>query len=259
LRSWQVQDSDSENITAAQRASNDFGNQVSIAESATEQLSVAQNNHKTWQHIHDKYERSSSDVKQSLNNEFMSHMLNKHGDSLSVSSVLNQPEELQRNLTEFSSQKVNKMLSSKFENVQDEIKKMHSNKELVSNSAAVMPTKVANVRSNVENRVNEGPDIDARYEGLKVKHDDEDRIAKKNYKERLQTQPIIDQKKVEMAETKVSKEHKEKVKATAQEHAAKTLAKDTGKSLGKIWQAEKKKAYARSERLQAELKRREEK
>lgn len=256
LRSYQVQDSDSENISAAQRASNDFGNQVSIAESATEQLSVAQNNHKTWQHIHDNYERSSSDVKQSLNNEFMSHMLNKHGDSLSVASVLNQPEELQKNLTEFSSQKVNKTLLSKFENVRDEIKTMNVNNEVVSKQVSEMPTKVANVKSNVITRMNEGPDIGEKYEGTK---DQFEKKKAKPIKNKIQAEKGIKRHKAEMAETKVSKEHKEQVKATAQEHASVTLAKDTGKSVGKFMKGQKKKAYARSERLQAELKRREEK
>lgn len=256
LRSFSTQDSDSENISAATRASNDFGNQVSIAESATEQLSVAQNNHKTWQHIHDNWEKSSSDVKQSLNNEFMSHMLNKHGDSLSVASVLNQPEELQKNLTEFSSQKVNKMLSSKFENIQDEIKTMHANNEVVSKQVSEMPTKVANVKSNVITRMNEGPDIGAEYKGLEDQYETK---KAKPIKNKIQAEKGIKQKKTEMAETKVSKEHKEKVKKTAQEQASVTLAKDTGKGVSKFMKGQKKKAYARSERLQQELKRREEK
>lgn len=256
LKQYQLQDSDSQNLSQTQRASNDYGNQVSHAQNATEQLSIAKNNHETWQNIHDTFDRSSSDQKQSLNNEFVQEMMEKYDDPTVISEMLQKPEELQKNLGDFSMKIAQKMVESKFENVQEKVKDIKETTKEVPTEMTRMQTESSNVRSSAKTKIDKSPNIGAKYEGIKRQY----KYKKNNEKieNDIQAQNHIDQKKVEMAETKISKEHKEKVKAITQEHAAKTLAKDTGKSIGKFMEGQKRKAYARSERLQAELKRRKE-
>lgn len=256
LRQYQLQDSDSENLSLMQKAANDYGNQVSNAQNATEQLSIAKNNHETWQQIHDTFDRSSSDQKQSLNNEFMKEMMDKYNDPKLVTDMLKTPEKLQENLGDFSMKIAQKMVESKFERVGEQVENLQKNSGVAATDIKGMDAKMSETRSHVKKQMSERPDIARERKAIEENYEKKDNEEIENT---IQSDRQIAQKRSEMSETKVSKEYKEKVKRIAQESPLKTVAKDTSKSVGKFMEEQKKKAHARSERLASELKRREEK
>ena len=256
LQQFTKQSADQENLSTGQRVASDYGEQLSKAQGYTEQLSKAESNHSSLSKIHDEYQKGSTDVKQNLNNEFSSAMLEKYDNSAAVGRMLQNPEELQQNLKEFTTQKANKMISSKFDNEENSTKNGENNyiKNMYDNKAtSTIPTTITksakSVRDTVDNRVKAREEINELAKPLdaqlKVKKKESEEF-KENH---INAQGQIDAKKAELHKTKVSDEHKQEVKREAKEYIGKTVAKNTGKQLGKYWDGQKQKAYARSERL----------
>jgi hypothetical protein len=252
LQQFTNQNTDQENLSNTQRASQEFSRNLQESVASTEQLSTAQSNHQSYQEVHDEYRKGSSDTKQNLNNEFVDAMLVKYDDSTAVGRMLQKPEELQQNIREFSSNKVNKMVESKLDNVGTEVQNMHDNSKVVSNEFSKdtgKPIKASSVRTNVEKELKTRGEIEAGYDRLDEKYQAKDKASEDFKKNHINAQEQIDAKKAELHKTKVSDEHKQEVKSEAKEYVGKTVAENTGKQFGKFWGGQKQKAYARSERL----------
>uniref|UniRef100_UPI00292FBEEC hypothetical protein n=1 Tax=Candidatus Neptunichlamydia sp. REUL1 TaxID=3064277 RepID=UPI00292FBEEC len=220
--------------------------------------------------LHDAYQKSSTDARQNLNNEFTDAMLKKYDDSASVNRMLKEPEELQKNIEEFTTQKANKMIQSKFDYNETKnkipeteyLKTMHKTgpketaeigdksirqREVAPTIPKAMEAKANSLRGSVESQVKAGGEIGDKRDFLEAGFDykKSDGTIQNN----IQAQEQIDANKAELHKTKVSPEHKQEVKREAKEYAGKTVAKNTAKQLGKFWDGQKQKAYARSERL----------
>jgi hypothetical protein len=105
------------------------------------------------------------------------------------------------------------------------------------------------MRDTVNNRVKTEGEIEGKRTQLKAGFDAKDRSRNDDYANHINAQEQIDANKAELHKTKVSDERKQEVKREAKEYVGKTVAKNTGKQLGKFWDGQKQKAYARSERL----------
>ena len=274
LQQFTQQSTDQENLSQGQRVATDYGEQLSKAQGYTEQLSTAQSNHASLSKIHDAYQKSSTDARQNLNNEFTDAMLKKYDDSASVNRMLQEPEELQKNIEEFTTQKANKMISSKFNYNEtknkipetEHLKTMYENKtnpketaevddksegqrEVAPSTPKAMEAKSKSLRGSVESQVKTGGEIETQEGALNAEWKARDRNKDAEFENTIQAQKQIDAKKAELHKTKVSDEHKQEVKSEAKEYVGKTVAKNTAKQLGKFWDEQKQKAYSRSERL----------
>lgn len=280
LQQFTQQSTDQENLSQGQRFATDYGEQLSKAQGYTDQLSTAQSNHASLSKIHDVYQKSSTDGRQNLNNEFTDAILKKYDDSASVNRMLKEPEELQKNIEEFTTQKANKMISSKFDydetrNKTPEtkyLKSMYTNKtnpketaeiddkskgqrEVAPTTPKSMDAKANSLRGSVESQVKTRGEIGDKRNVLRADFDY--KKSNETIENNIQAQEQIDANKAELHKTKVSHEHKQEVKREAKEYVGKTVAKNTAKQLGKFWDGQKQKAYARSERLKQQRKNKE--
>ena len=240
LRQYTQQDSSSENLTNAQRASIDHGEVLSNADSYTKQYQQAQSNHESWSKMHDDYQKSDVSSKQSLNNEFGQYLLQEHDNMHGVNRVYNDPKSFSKDIKGFTEEKQKEILGDHFQEVQESIDGLKSGSEAVSNQVSPMHSKGLQVRGKVDQAIADSPDFGAERKRLKSEYDAEKDLADDNHENRLQTKPLIDQKRSEMKQTKVSEERKESVKKQAQENVAKTVAKKFGKKAGKFFYDGKK-------------------
>lgn len=253
LKQFTNQDTDQENLSNTQRASQEFGRNFQESVASTEQLSTAQSNHQSWQEMRDTFERGDSTFRQNLSNEFVDEMLVKYDDSSAVNRMLDNPQELQQNLKDFSTQKANKMVEVKLADDGEKPKIMKDSNEVVLQETSTMKNKGEDVRGIVGSQVKMEGEIGAQYDQLDEEYKAKDRTRDDDYANHINAQDQIDANRAEMQKTKLSEEHKQAVKREAQEYIGKTVAKNTGKSLGKFWDGQKQKAYGRSERLKQQL------
>ena len=228
LRQYQEQDSMSENLTSTQRAAIDHGETRSEAFGYTDQLTEAKSNHAAWSEVHDDFKKGDSTFRQNLNNDFAREMLEKYKDTSAVNRMVNTPQELQQNLKEFNTNKANKMVESKFDNVKDKAEKMHINNETIT-SAKEIKKKGDSMQADVKSQVKTRGEIDVAGAPLEAKWKLKDRTKKEDYSNHIKAKEHIDAQKEEFKATKVSETRKEAVKKQAQEIAALTVGKKVGK------------------------------
>ena len=190
--------------------------------------------------MHDDYQKSDVSSKQSLNNEFGQYLLQEHDNMHGVNRVYNDPKSFAKDIKGFTEEKQKEILGDNFEKVQKNIDGLKSGSEAVSNQVSPMHSKGSQVRGKVDQAIVDRPDFGAERKRLKSEYETEKALADHNHKNRLQTKPLIDQKRGEMKQTKVSEERKESVKKQAQENVAKTVAKKFGKKAGKFFYDGKK-------------------
>ena len=244
LRQYTQQDSNSENLTNAQRASIDHGEVLSNADSYTKQYQQAQSNHESWSKMHDDYQKSDVSSKQSLNNEFGQYLLKEHDNMHGVNRVYNDPKRFSEDIKGFTEEKQKEILGEHFQEVQERIDGLKAGSEAVSPQVAKAisseNSSASQVRGKVKQSIADRPDFDTKRDRLESEYETEKAIADKNHDNRLQTKPLIDQKRGNMKKTKVSEERKETVKKQAQENVAKTVGKKFGKKAGKFFYDGKK-------------------
>lgn len=243
LRQYTQQDSNSENLTNAQRASIDHGEVLSNADSYIKQYQQAQSNHESWSKIHDDYQKSDVSSKQSLNNEFGQYLLKEHDNMHGVNRVYNDPKRFAEDIKGFTEEKQKEILGDNFEKVQKSIDGLKAGSEAVSSQVVEAisseNSSASQVRGKVKQSIADRPDFDIKRDRLKSEYDTEKALADDNHENRLQTKPLIDQKRSEMNQTKVSEKRKEAVKQQAQENVARTVGKKLGKEVEKILEKNK--------------------
>jgi hypothetical protein len=155
-----------------------------------------------------------------------------------VNRVYNDPKRFAEDIKGFTEEKQKEILGDHFQEVQTSIDGLKAGSEVVSPQVAKAisseNSRASQVRGKVKQSIADRPDFDTKRDRLKSEYDTEKALAKKNHDNRLQTKPLIDQKRGEMKQTKVSEKRKETVKQQAQENVAKTVGKKLGKGVEKI-------------------------
>ena len=217
LQQYTMQNAHSKSLTATQRASQDFSDQLSKTESWTEQYQEARSDHEGWTKLKQDYDSQDVSAKQSLNNEFSSYLVEKYDDISKVNQVLGRPQEFSENIGDFTTKKQQEMLLSNLENKQNETKiEINSsqwNSKDFQKHGVTMPES-RTIKDKVTSAMGKRPDTQSERESLKDYYE-----QKKNYhksEKTIQAKESIENHKQELAKTKVSQYKKDQIKDQAE-------------------------------------------
>ncbi len=223
--------SETDNLSATQKASQDYSEQLSKTECWTKQYqdSIAEN--KVWSDLKQEYESQDLSAKHSLNNEFSNYMVEKYKDIGQVDQVLSDPQKMIREIQEFTSEKQQEMAQSNRHKslINKENNDMHAASKQLENTLGG-----SQIKDYVKNSVSI-PDLRQKGSGIKRNYQN---IHEQELENMIQAQGKIDQNKKQLGKTKVSEEKKEAVKNQAENETvveqSERMLKGIGNGVGKI-------------------------
>lgn len=214
LRQYTESDSRTQNLSASQKASADFGEQLSKTDSWTAQYQEAQTNMDSWNEAAQNYESLGLSGKQNLNNAFTKHLLDNK-DIGDVKNVINNPEELREAVHDFATVtkgKNNQNFEELSKKINEKMVTLGSENKMVKGQKIERNTNISE-KAKVDAGLHAPSEWSEKYKSFDTEH--KAKSPDDNWKNHIKAQEQIDEKKVEMSKTKVSQERKDEIKDRA--------------------------------------------
>lgn len=232
LQQYTNQNSQSENLSSSQKASQDYSEQLSKTESFTKQYQESISENQAWTDLKQYYESQDTSAKQSLNNEFSTHLMETYDDIGKINQILANPQKMGQEIHGFTTKKHEEMLQSNQYNklTSNELKDKTSTQNRLESMV-----KSSQVKQQVGARMERGETLKNSAEGLRSEYGG---CSKKKINNEIHAEDQINEKRKLFESTKVPQERKDAVKDQAKNesiaHQSGRMAKEIGGGIGKI-------------------------